>query len=300
VNTDIATRAKLPADGPNAAMIEHWNDVVGAGWVAGQEAIDAHLAPLGELAIERAAPRPGERVLDVGCGCGATALALAERVGGAGQVIGVDVSLPMLARAEERARSAGLRNVRFVNADAQTHRSEPAFDLVFSRFGVMFFRDFAAAFANLRRALVPGGRIVFVCWRELERNDWMAVPMAAVRRHVEVPAPPKPGEPGPYGLADAASVRGWLAEAGFAGIEIAPLHLELSVGGGAGLEGAADFLTSMGPVAAALRGVDEAQRAPVRSAVRDALRPYQTDRGVLLGASAWLVSALSPLRPAPR
>jgi SAM-dependent methyltransferase len=275
-------------------MIEHWNEVAAAGWVAGQAAIDAHLAPLSALALERAAPRPGERVLDVGCGCGATALALAERVGAGGRVVGIDISTPMLARAQERARAADLRQLTFVNADAQLHRFEPAFDLVFSRFGVMFFRDFAAAFGNLRRALVPGGGIAFVCWQELARNGWMSVPIRAARAHIEVPDPPAPGEPGPYGLADAASLRAWLAAAGFTRIEIEPAELALPLGGGAGLEGAVDFITSMGPVAAALRAAGEAKREPVRAAVREALRPHQGDRGVLLDAAAWLVSALNP------
>jgi SAM-dependent methyltransferase len=293
VTLQVAIPAKLAAAGPNAAMIEHWNEVVAAGWIAGQPALDAHLAPLGEVALDRAAPQPGEAALDVGCGCGATALALAERVGPRGRVVGIDVSAPMLGRAQERARAAGLRNVSFLAADAQTHRFERGFDLVFSRFGVMFFRDFAAAFANLRAALVPGGRLAFVCWRDIARNPWMTVPIGAARAHIEVPEPGGPGEPGPYGLADGARLRGWLAAAGFADIAIAPHDVAVSMGGSAGLEGAVDFITSMGPVAGALRQAGEAKRVPVRDAVREALRPFETARGVLLGASTWLVSARS-------
>jgi SAM-dependent methyltransferase len=272
-------------------MIEYWNETVAAGWVAGQAAIDAHLAPIGARALERAAPRPGEAVLDVGCGCGATALALAERVGPSGRVVGVDISAPMLARAQERARAAGLRNLTFLNADAQTHRFEPSFDLAFSRFGVMFFSDTGAAFANLRRALVPGGRLEFVCWREFARNPWMSVPLAAARAHIDAPDPSGPGVPGPYGLADGGGVRARLASAGFAEISLESLDLVMPLGGGSGIEGAVDFITGMGPLAAALRAAGEAKRAPVRAAVRDALLPYQRGGRVLIGASAWLVSA---------
>lgn len=284
----------LAASGPNAAMTLHWNDIVGPGWVRGQEAIDAHLEPLGRLALDRAAPQPGERVLDVGCGCGATALELAARVGSEGRVTGVDLSAPMLSRAAERARSSGLGNTTFINADAQSARFESSFDLAFSRFGVMFFSDFSAAFRNLRRALVPGGRIGFVCWREFERNPWMGVPMAAAARHVRVPDPVAPGEPGPYGLADRDSLQGWLVEAGFDTPEISSLDIGLPVRGGVGVEDAAAFMSAMGPVAAALRGADETKREPVREALAAAMRPFATDGVVVLGASAWLVSSRNP------
>ncbi len=289
-----ARAAGLSASGPNAAMIEHWNDVVGPGWVRGQEAIDAHLEPLGRLALDHAAPQPGESVLDVGCGCGATALELATRVGSAGRVTGVDLSAPMLTRAAERARSSGFEHATFINADAQSVHFETRFDLAFSRFGVMFFSDFTAAFRNLRRALVPGGRICFVCWRELDRNPWMGVPMAAASRHVAVPDPAAPGKPGPYGLANRESLQGWLVDAGFETPEISSLDIGLPVRGGVDVEDAAAFMSAMGPVAAALRGADESKREPVREALAEAMRPFATDGVVVLGASAWLVSSRNP------
>jgi len=283
-----------PAAGANAAMIEYWNVRAGPGWVAGQPAIDAHLAPFVALAMKRARPRPGERVLDVGCGCGATTLALAEAVGSDGRVVGLDISAPMLARAEERARDAGLTNVSFVNADAQSAALETGFDLVFSRFGVMFFADFAVAFRNLRSALAPGGRLCFLSWRELARNPWMTVPIGAARTEIEVPPPAAPGEPGPYGLADGDALRDWLAQAGFAGIRLESIDVGLPVRGGAALDEAADFMASMGPVAAALREVGDEQREPVRAAIREAMRAHQSEAGVVLGASVWWVDARNP------
>ncbi len=230
----------------------------------------------------------------MGCGCGATALELAMRVGSEGRVTGVDLSAPMLSRAADRARSSGLEHATFVNADAQSAHFEPSFDLIFSRFGVMFFSDFMAAFRNLRSALVPGGRICFVCWRELERNPWMSVPMLAASRHVVVPDPAAPGKPGPYGLANRESLQSWLVDAGFEAPAISSLDIELPVRGGVGVEDAAAFMSAMGPVATALRGADESAREPVREALAEAMRPFATDGVVVLGASVWLVSSRNP------
>ena len=204
------------------------------------------------------------------------------------------ISTPMLALAEERVRERGLTQVDLVNADAQSFGFESRFDLIFSRFGIMFFRDPRAAFANLRRALVPGGCLVFVCWRDFERNPWMGVPMAAAARLIPVPQPLSPGEPGPYGLADADGLRGFLRDAGFDAPEIESIDVELPVRGGVGLEEATDFVTSMGPVAGALREAGESQREPVRAAVRRALAPHATDQGIVLAASAWRVRARNP------
>src|SRR5262249_32133419 len=153
--------------GPNAEQVRFWNDAGSRRWVRQQALLDAMLASLGRRALERAAARHGERVVDVGCGCGDTSLALARAVGVTGRVTGIDVSRPMLERAGERAREAGLGTVCFVEADAQTHPFAREHDLVFSRFGVMFFIDPVVAFRNLRGALGPGGRLAFVCWQAL-------------------------------------------------------------------------------------------------------------------------------------
>src|SRR5881397_1025438 len=144
----------MPAPDSNAEQIRYWNEAAGPKWVAFQKVIDAQISPLGEQVMDRAGIAPGDRVIDVGCGCGDTTIALGRRVAPGGEALGIDVSAPMLARAEDAARTAGVRNVHFENADAQTHRFPPgAFDLVWSRFGVMFFTDPPAAFANLRTAL---------------------------------------------------------------------------------------------------------------------------------------------------
>jgi SAM-dependent methyltransferase len=238
---------------------------------------------------------PGERALDVGCGCGQTTFQLAERVAPAGSVVGIDISAVMLARAQERAARSGAEGVRirFENADAQTAAlGEAAFDLVFSRFGVMFFADPPAAFANLRRALAPGGRLAFVCWQGPERNEWVRVPLAAAAKHLTLPRP-APGAPGPFALSDPERTRAILAQAGFREIEIEPHERDLAIARGS-LDEAAGFLTQIGPLSRALREAGaagaELQEAVAQS-VREALAPYAGPQGVRMGSASWIVTA---------
>jgi SAM-dependent methyltransferase len=286
---------KLEAAGPNAEQITYWNEQAARNWITREALLDEQIAPLGLAAMERAGVAAGERVLDVGCGCGQTTLELAARVGPRGSVTGIDISTPMLERARERARERGLAGIRFVNADAQSTRLDSeAFDLVFSRFGVMFFADPKAAFANLRASLAPGGRVAFVCWQELARNAWMSVPMRAAAQQVALPPPPAPGTPGPTSFADPDRVRGILEGAGYGEVAIEPLEGTLVVGGsGATLEQAVEFTLQMGPMARALRETPADAIARVAVAVREAIAPYATPRGVTLGFSAWIVSARS-------
>jgi hypothetical protein len=156
----------------------------------------------------------------------------------------------------------------------------------------MFFADPQAAFANLRASLAPGGRVAFVCWQELGRNPWMRVPVMAAAQQIPMPAPPAPGAPGPFSFADPGRVDGILAGAGFQEIAIEPLAGELVVGGsGAPLEQAVEFVLQMGPMAAALRESSGEQIARVTTAVGEAMAPYATPQGVVLGCAAWIVSA---------
>lgn len=282
----------MEATGPNAQQIEYWNDSAAAKWVAQAPLLDAQLAPLGLAALERAAPRAGERVLDVGCGCGQTVLQLAERVGPGGRVFGIDVSQPMLARARERALELACENVEFAQGDAQTQPfPESSFDLVFSRFGVMFFSDPAAAFANLRRALRADGRIVFVCWQELGKNPWMQVPVEAALTCVPPPERAAPGAPGPFAFADAERVQGCLRTAGFRGTRVEALERPVLLGGGGTLDDALGFLLQVGPMSALLKGAEPELRRRVRDAVERALGPYVSPEGVRLGSASWIVRA---------
>jgi SAM-dependent methyltransferase len=286
----------LDALGPNAEQIRYWNETIGPRWVAMGDLLDAQIAPLGLAAIERAHPARGEQVLDVGCGCGQTSLQLAERVGPEGGVLGIDISAPMLERAH--ARTAGHPNLRFANADAQTHAFGERFDLVFSRFGVMFFADPAAAFANLRRALRPGGRIAFVCWQGIDRNPWILVPLRAVVGIVPLPEAPPPDAPGPFSFADPERVQRVLEAGGFEKVALERLEGELSIGAGGDLDRAMQFTMQMGPVSAALREAGEDARARAADAIRAALEPLVTPDGVRAGFAAWIATAATSSGPA--
>lgn len=278
-------------EAPNAAQIEYWNLAGGVTWSLLQEDLDRQIAPLGRIAIEALAPQPGERVLDVGCGCGDTSLQLAERVAPTGHVTGLDISEPMLAVAQRRAAEQGRQDqVNFVLADAQTYEFEPAsYDALFSRFGVMFFADPADAFANLRSALKPGGRLAFVCWRPAAENGWMMVPFkAAVGLFPVPPAKTDPLAPGPFAFADAERVRGILSEAGFSDIGIKPHNQSI---GGHPLDHAVKLALKVGPLGAMLREQPDTDPAAVAEAVRGALKSFETENGVMLPAAAWIVTA---------
>ncbi|MCP4004949.1 MAG: class I SAM-dependent methyltransferase [bacterium] len=280
----------MKADGPNAEQIEYWNKQAGLKWVEQQKDLDALILPLGMEALDRARVISGECVLDVGCGTGQMSALLGERVGDAGEVLGLDISSPMLARARERCSAAGLTNADFLQADGQTHRFDnPRFDLLFSRFGVMFFAEPDAAFSNLRNALVPGGRVAFVCWQGIARNAWMREPMMAGFKHLPPPTPPKPGAPGPFAFADPDRVRSILETAGFRAIEIESVERELTVG--TDLDQATDFLLNIGPLSAAMRESTPEVREAVRNEVSRALEGSARADGVHLDSAAWIVSA---------
>jgi SAM-dependent methyltransferase len=282
----------LAHTGPNAEQIKYWNEIYGPRWVAQQELLDAQIAPLGRLAMDRVGIRTGERVLDVGCGCGDTTIEIAGRVGPSGAVTGVDITTVMLERARTRAREANLTHVHFENADAQTYHFAPdSFDVVFSRFGVMFFADPVAAFANLRAALRPGGRVAFACWQTLPQNSWLFVPLMAAAQHIPLPQPPAPGAPGPFSFADPERVRGILSQAGFADIALEAVLDTLLLGAGGDLDRALDLVLQTGPVAAALREAGTQKLPLVVQAIRDALTPFVTPDGVRMACAAWIVTA---------
>ncbi len=273
-------------EGANAAQAEFWNDAGGRAWAGAHAALDRQIRPLGEAAMAALVPRPGEHILDIGCGAGATSVALAERVGPRGRVVGVDISGPLLAIAE--AAGAAIANLRFIRDDAQTHGFDHgAFDAAFSRFGVMFFADAVAAFANIRQALKPGGRLAFVCWRAMRENAWMHVPLMAAMPHLPPLPTPDPDAPGPFAFADAARVEAILAEAGFAEVSIRAHDCDI---GGNDLATTMALMLRVGPLGAALREAPEL--APkVEGAVAQALAPHVRNGEVWMPGAVWIVTA---------
>jgi len=280
----------LADDDANAEQIAYWNGPAGQRWLDRQQTQDALLAPIGDTLLDRAAPRAGEVVLDIGCGCGATSIALAQRVAPSGRVLGVDVSSPMLARARQRA-PAGLP-VEFALADATVYPFEAErADLLCSRFGVMFFADPVRSFANMRRGLRAGARVVFACWREPRENPWLMLPLQAVYRHVPRLPEVGPEDPGPFSFAAEPRVRGILQRAGFADVAAEPIDLLLDLANGGGLDAAVETALGIGPASRALDGQPHELRAAAADSVRAALAPHQAGNAVPLAAAFWIVSA---------
>jgi SAM-dependent methyltransferase len=274
----------------NADQIAYWNGPGGQHWTDRQQTQDVLLAPISDVLIDRARAKVGERIIDVGCGCGATTTALAQKVGPTGHVFGVDISAPMLARARQIA-PAGLP-VDFVLADATVYPFDPAsFDLLVSRFGVMFFAEPALSFANLRKALRPSGRLAFACWREPRDNPWLLAPLQAAYKHVPKLPQLGPEDPGPFSFAAEQRVHRVLGEAGFAGIAMEPCNLSLDVAVGRGLDGAVEASLEIGPASRALEGQPSDLRAAAARSIREALAPFAKGNTVPLGASIWIVTA---------
>jgi ubiquinone/menaquinone biosynthesis C-methylase UbiE len=281
------------AEERNAAEIAYWNGPAGLRWVSRQETQDALLAPAGEALLRRAAVRPGEYVLDIGCGWGGLSIEIARRVAPGGRVLGLDVSEPMLARARE-LKPPGLP-LQFVRADATVHPFEPGgADLLFSRFGVMFFGDPARAFANMRAGLRRGARVVLACWRELRENPWLMLPLEEAYRHVPRLPQAGPEDPGAFSFASAARVRGILERAGFAAIQLETVALSLDLAAGLGLESAVGTAVGIGPTARALEGQPVALKDAATAAIRAALARHQEGERIPLAGSIWIVTAVSP------
>jgi SAM-dependent methyltransferase len=274
----------------NADQIAYWNGAGGKRWADRQPVQDILLQPVADILIDRVRIKAGERILDVGCGSGSTTFAFARAVGASGHVMGIDISAPMLARAREVMPSGA--PVEFALADATIHDfARDDFDLLASRFGVMFFADPALSFANMRRGLKRSGRLAFACWREARENPFFMTPLQAVYRHVPKMPQMGPEDPGPFSFASEGRVNRILSAAGFSAITMEPVDLALDVAIGVGLDAAVKSALEIGPAARALAEQPPEVVAAATQSIREVLTPHLKGQTVSLDAAIWIVTA---------
>lgn len=275
----------------NSYEEKFWNGAGGLAWLDNIEATEASFVGLSAKLLQRAALKPGEIVLDVGCGGGATSRKLAEQVGPKGRVLGVDISSVILSSAKQQ----GLRtpNLAFERLDAGTaDLGAGVYDLVYSRFGVMFFADPLGAFTNLRRALKPSGRLVFMCWRSPDENPWIGATGVAANAVLQglgqAAEAADPFAPGPFSLASESRIQEILTAAGFTSVHLEPLHETMPMGS---LDEATRYRMGMGRIAEALADIAAGDQTRVEAAVRQVLSGYATPSGVHVPCAAWIVGA---------
>lgn len=277
-------------DHRNADQMAYWNGPGGRHWTDRQQLQDVVLAPVSKILIDRATVKAGEAIIDVGCGCGATSFDLLKQVGATGRVTGIDISEPMLGRARELAPANA--PVEFVLADATVYPFGPeTADMLFSRFGVMFFAQPTDSFANMRKALRPGGRLAFACWRTPRDNPWMMLGLQEAYKFVPKLPEVKPDDPGPFSFASEERVRGILGDAGFSDIKMERADLSLDIATGRGLEAAIETVLAIGPASRALDNQPPDRIEAATQAIRTMLAAHQKGDTVPLGGSIWIVTA---------
>ncbi len=264
-----------------------WNGPAGRAWVDAQEVLDKLFMPFENRLVEEVAARSKHQVLDIGCGTGATTLAVARHLGTTGRCVGIDISQPMLATARERAQREGVP-ATFVCADAQTRAFDAAsFDMLISRFGVMFFDDPVRAFANLRHAVKNDAELRFIVWRTPAENPFMTTAERAAAALLPAMPPRRPDAPGQFAFANEARVRRILEEGGWTDTDLQPLDVECVLP-----EKELDlYITRLGPVGMALHEADETTRTRVTRTVRAAFEPYVRGAEVRFTAACWTVAA---------
>ncbi len=269
---------------------DYWKEEGGQKWLENIDVVESSLIPLGEILLERAPFREAEFVLDVGCGGALTSLEIVKQVGSGGQVTAIDISADILSVARQRAER--VPNLHLREGDAGSIAlEEQYFDVIFSRFGVMFFNDPVAAFKNFHKAMKPSARLVFLCWRTLEENPWMGEPAAAVFKHLAPPDKPETPDadaPGPFSFADSGRVRHILASAGFKDINLQAVDTGMPLGA---MDEAVSFLMRMGPAAEVIAQANDDEKDTAAMTIRHVLGKYETADGIMPPAAAWVVIA---------
>lgn len=272
---------------PNNDNFDYWNNEGGERWVRYIDRLERIAGAFSPQLLAGADVKAGEHVLDIGCGGGPTSAALAKAAGETGSVLGADISAVILEVAGQRY--ANLSNLEFAAVDAMTHAFQPAhFDVITSRFGVMFFPDPVAAFKNIRRALKSTARLCIVCWCAADENPWIVAPAAAAFSILPAPEKSPPGAPGPFSLSDQTHAHEMLTAANFSNISFEKIEQTVNMGS---IEEALETLCNMGPAASALTEASPADRERALGAMREVLLGNETAEGVILAGAAWLVRA---------
>lgn len=277
-------------------FVTFWNEILVPKFVRWKHVLVGGLSHHSDAIFPRLEVHARERVLDAGAGFGDTACMLAKRVGPAGNVVAMDCCDAFLAYGRDAAAAAGLSNVDFVAADIERYPFAGDFDLVFSRFGTMFFSNPVAALKNMRRALKPGGRITHIVWRERADNPWLSAARDVVLRHL-----PEPGDdartcgPGPFSMADKDLVTAQMKAAGFTDISFERVDADVRMGDS--IEDAIGFQLALGPAGEVVREAgDQAQQkdAEIKADLTELLRPHVRDDGVWMASSSWVIAARNP------
>lgn len=283
----------------NAVIVEAWNTVLFDKFVRFKHLLIAGLSNYSDELFSRGLYRPGEHVLDVGCGFGDSALRLAQAVGPGGKAVGVDCAENFVRAATEDARAAGVSNTSFFTADVQADDLRGPYDHAFARFGTMFFMMPGAAMHNIRKALKPGGTFTQVVWRKREDNPWIHDAELCVRGIVPVVDHNTTDQvhcgPGPFSMAGPDMVSAMLKGARFERISFERFDADICIG--RNLDDAVEFAMALGPAGEIIRlAGDEGQRLKpkVTVALREVLGKYDGPKGVWAPSSSWFVSARAP------
>lgn len=290
---ELATKLTEPTE-----YVQFWNDTLADKFDRFRHILMEGLSYHSRVPLERLAIMPGSRILDVGCGWGDTAIQLARKTGPDGYVLGVDCVDQFLTRGRDDARKAGLENIRFVTEDVERFPFDAHFDLAFSRFGMMFFENPVRAMKNIRRALRPGGDLMFIVWRSSEYNPWLGMAKEVVLRFL-----PEPGEgarscgPGPFSMANTEVVSQQIEIAGFRDVNFEQVDGPVTVGDS--VQDAINFQLAIGPAGEVFREAGELaerQRPDIEDALREALTPYQDKSGqIVMPSSSWCITARNPV-----
>jgi SAM-dependent methyltransferase len=278
----------------NEEQIDYWNGDAGKRWAQDDNTMARLLLPINQALLDHASIENSQNALDIGCGGGSQSLMLAQRLGADARVLGVDISRPLLEVARDKINTGGANcaELDFLQGDAAIHNFDPgSFDLLFSRFGVMFFDDPVAAFTNMRTALAPNGQLAFSCWQAMKTNEWTWIPIRTALQHLPPPEPPVPNAPGPFAFADPVRLESILADAGFSDIALQSFNTKLRISEAATLPEAVRELTRIGPMGRLLQDQSEAALNKVYPALEETLEPYFREGALELDSAIWLVTA---------